>query len=51
MREQNNFEALADTLLGSNDNLSEANDQCAAGMYRAMFRHEMDIDKLDFYII
>lgn len=48
MREQNNFEALADTLLGSNDILSEANDQCAAGMYRAMFRHEMDINKLDY---
>lgn len=51
MSEQNNFDAFADTLLGSDGILSVANDQCAAGMYRAMFRHEMDIDKLDFYII
>lgn len=29
MSEQNNFEALADTLLGSNDILSVSNDQCA----------------------
>ena len=47
MREQNNFEALADTVLGSNDILSEANDQCAAGMYRAMFQHETNVHKLD----
>lgn len=32
MSEQNNFEALADTLIGSNDILGVANDQCAAGM-------------------
>ena len=29
MREQNNFEALADTLIGSNDIFGVANDQCA----------------------
>lgn len=29
--------------------LSEDLDRRAAGLYRAMFRHEMDVNKLDFH--
>lgn len=48
MSEQNSFDKLVESLSGFNDMLSGANDQIAAGMYRAMFRHEMDINKLDY---
>lgn len=48
MSEQNNFEGLENALSGFNEMLSDANDHCAAGMYRAMFRHVMNINKLDF---
>lgn len=48
MSEQNSFDELVESLSGFNDMLSGANDKIAAGMYRAMFRHEMDINKLDY---
>ena len=43
----NNFDALVESIGQLMVMEEEDNDRKAAGLYRAMFRHETDLDKLD----
>ena len=43
----NNFDALVESIGQLMVMEKEDNDRKAAGLYRAMFRHETDLDKLD----
>ena len=42
------FEELVDSFKQLNAMFSEDLDHRSAGLYRAMFRHEMDVNKLDY---
>lgn len=43
------FEKLVESIQQLNGMLSEDLERRAAGLYRAMFRHEMDVNKLDYH--
>lgn len=42
-----NYDSLVDSIGYLMEMQDSDNDHCAAGLYRAMFRHETDLNKLD----
>ena len=48
MKDNNdNYDSLVESIGRLMDMQDSDNDRCAAGLFRAMFRHETDLNKLD----